>query len=83
VASLKRWPIIENLSNMAIKATGLFIIEGFQQTNSYGPCMYNNYGTAQVQGNIQTHQKHVRDASETRSRCVRDAFETRAGRVRD
>jgi len=35
-------PIIENLSNAAIKATGL-IIEGFQQTNSYGPCMCNNY----------------------------------------
>ena len=34
--------IIETLSNTAIRATG-FIIEGFQQTNSYGPCMYNNY----------------------------------------
>ena len=42
-----------------------------------------SYCTAQVQGNVRTRPKRVRDASETRSRRVRDAFEMRAGRVRD
>jgi len=52
-------------------------------TDKVKAILLNMYGTAQVQGNVQTCQKHVRDVYETCSRRERDSFETRAGCVRD
>jgi len=44
----------------------------------FSECVIAVYGTAQVQGNVQTRQKRIRDASETRSRHVQGTSGTNA-----